>query len=175
MTTCADQMFTAVRRQHELGVPYDRFTAALLELLGRTDPDVVRQLAASSTTAAEARTRLEAFAGPSGLSLFQTLDHGALLSVVGGQPTRAATYVIGNALIAIEMTRRVPRVGLYVPLRLFVQEVAPERVIATYDVPSATLAQFADPEVSAVAASLDTKLEALIAGAVARPQRAGTG
>jgi uncharacterized protein (DUF302 family) len=171
MTTCVDQMFTAVRRQQELGVPYERFTAALLERIGRTDPDILRELAVAGAPAAEARARLEALAGPSGLSLFQLLDHGALLSVIAGRPTRAATFVIGNALIAIEMTRRDPRVGLYVPLRLFVQELAPDRTITTYEVPSATLAQFADPEISAVAASLDRKLESLIASAVEQAKR----
>jgi hypothetical protein len=40
------------------------------------------------------------------------------------------------------MTKHDPRVGLYVPLRLFVQELAPARVLATYDLPSAALGQF---------------------------------
>jgi uncharacterized protein (DUF302 family) len=90
-----------------------------------------------------------------------------LLTSLGGPPTRATTYVIGNALIAVEMTKHDPRAGLYVPLRLFVEELAPGRVLVTYDLPSATLAQFASPEIDKVAASLDAKMDKLVNGAMA--------
>jgi hypothetical protein len=47
----------------------------------------------------------------------------------------------GNALIAVQMTTHDARAGLYVPLRLFVQEIAKSRVMVTYDLPSATMIQ----------------------------------
>ena len=78
--------------------------------------------------------RLAAFIGPSDFSLFQIIDHGNLLSAHAGRAIRAATYVFGNALIAIEMTRHVAAAGLYVPLRLFIEELAPVRVLVTDDV-----------------------------------------
>jgi hypothetical protein len=53
-----------------------------------------------------------------------------------GRRCEATTYVFGNALIAIEMTRHVARAALYVPLRLFVEAIADDRVRVTYDLPS---------------------------------------
>ena len=85
-----------------------------------------------------------------------------MLGAITGKPARATTYVFGNALIAVEMTRHDPRVGLYVPLRLFVQEIEARRVVVTYDLPSATLAQFRSSEVDAVARGLDEKVVRLM-------------
>jgi Domain of unknown function DUF302 len=80
------------------------------------------------------------------------------------------TYVFGNALLASELTVREPRAGLYVPLRLFVREVAPERTVVTYDLPSGTLDQFESREVSAVAAELDRMVAQLVADAASRAE-----
>jgi uncharacterized protein (DUF302 family) len=100
--------------------------------------------------------------------LFQKLDHGGILTAVASRPTRAMTYVFGNALIAVEMTKHDPRTGLYMPLRLFVQEVAPQRVLVTYDRPSAAMAQFSSPAIDEVARGLDHKVERLLAATVER-------
>ena len=101
-------------------------------------------------------------AGMSGFALFQKIDHGAILGALANRPTRALTYVFGNALIAVEMTRHAPAVGLYVPPRLFVLEPEAGTTAITYDLPSATLAQFGDEEVMLVARRLDTMIEALV-------------
>ncbi len=145
-------------------VDYEAFTAALLSQLGRTNLDALTP----SLSWPEMQKRLATFVGPSGFSLFQTIDHGTALSALTGRAVRAVTYVFGNALIALEMTRHVAMCGLYVPLRLFVQELEPRRVQALHDVPSAALGQFGLPEVADVAASLDAKVEALIADAMTR-------
>jgi len=88
---------------------------------------------------------------------------------------KAITYVLGNALIAVEMTRYVPAVGLYVPLRVSVEAPDATRVIVTYDLPSATVAQFGSSEVDQVAANLDEKLEELIGSAVGLAQHPASG
>jgi uncharacterized protein (DUF302 family) len=111
---------------------------------------------------ASSRERPASVVGPSGFTLFQKLDHGALITTFTGRPTRALTYVFGNALIAIQMTAHEPAVGLYVPLRLYVRESGPNAVLVTYDLPSATLAQFGSAAVDEVARSLDGKVEQLL-------------
>jgi uncharacterized protein (DUF302 family) len=78
------------------------------------------------------------------------------------------TYVFGNALIASQMTVHEPRVGLYVPLRLFVYEVAPEQIVVVYDLPNPALDPFKSREVSAVAAELDRKVAQLVADAASQ-------
>ena len=106
--------------------------------------------------------------GPLDFTLFQKLDHGGLLTALAGRPSRAMTYVFGNALIAVEMTRHDARAGLYVPLRLFVQEIGAQRVGVTYDLPSAAMAQFESPAIDEVARALDGKVERLLAETIAR-------
>jgi uncharacterized protein (DUF302 family) len=130
------------------------------------DLDALSNVATQSPQAA--RAKLASFVGPLDFTLFQKLDHGGLLTALTGKPTRATTYVFGNALIAFEMTKHDGRVGLYVPLRLFVQELGERRVLVTYDLPSSTMAQFASPEVDAVARSLDQKVRRLLEEAVKR-------
>jgi uncharacterized protein (DUF302 family) len=156
-----DHPYAAIRREHTFDIDYDAFTHHLESLLGTIDLAFLEQMASHS--AESVRERHASFEGRSGFVLFQRLDHGTLVTILGGRPTRATTYVFGNALIAVEMTKHAPRVGLYVPLRLFVYEIQPGRVAVTYDVPSRALAQYASPEVDSVAQGLDAKVERLVA------------
>jgi hypothetical protein len=159
--TTIDRPYTAIRRELELPLSYERFTRALEAQLG-----TMRIGSAVAITSGAPADRLSeelaAFAVPSGFALFQTIDHGGLLTALAGHKARAMTYVFGNRLIALEMTKHVLSAGLYVPLRLFVRELAPERIIVTFDVPSATLVQFLSPQVDAVAAELDARIEKLV-------------
>jgi uncharacterized protein (DUF302 family) len=66
------------------------------------------------------------------------------------------------------MTTYDARAGLYVPLRLFVQEIAKSRVMVTYDLPSATMMQFGVPGIDEVARSLDDKVQRLLDETVTR-------
>jgi hypothetical protein len=81
-----------------LDAPYAEFTRAFESLLGRMGPEPLSEVSALSAEAA--RTRLASFVGPLDFTLFQRLDHGALVASLYGQHARAVTYVIGNALIA---------------------------------------------------------------------------
>jgi uncharacterized protein (DUF302 family) len=161
-TSHVDHPYAAIRREHTLDIDYDAFTHHLESLLGTMDAFLQQMASYSPESAREKHASLE---GASGFVLFQRLDHGTPLTVLGGQPTRATTYVFGNALIAVEMTKHAPRVGLYVPLRLLVYEIEPGRVAVTYDVASSALAQYGSPEVDSVAQGLDTKVERLVADA----------
>lgn len=158
-------IYQANRREVEFDVDHAAFSAAFEELLGRTD---VSAFADTALTAEAARERLASFVGPLDFSLFQKIDHGGLRTAIAGKPTLATTYVFGNALIAVQMTTYDARAGLYVPLRLFVQEIAKSRVMVTYDLPSATMRQFGVPAIDDVARSLDDKVQRLLAETVAR-------
>ena len=113
----------------------------------------------------EAKRRLEAVAGPGGLMLFAAVDHGSLLAVLG-QSRKAVQYVLGNPLLAVQMTRHDPAAGLYAPLRLLVYEDEEGKTLLEYDTPSSLFGQFRDDRVDAVAAVLDRKVEELVAAAV---------
>ena len=160
-------IYQANRREVVFDVTHGAFSAAFEALLGRTDVGAFADVAPLTLEAA--RERLPSFVGPLDFSLFQKIDHGGLRTAIAGKPTQATTYVFGNALIAVQMTTHDARAGLYVPLRLFVQEIAKSRrVIVTYDLPSATMIQFGVPAIDDVARSLDDKVQRLLAETVAR-------
>jgi uncharacterized protein (DUF302 family) len=162
--------YKATRIEIIVDLSHAEFAGALEALLGRIDLDALDDLARQSPDAA--RAKLSSFVGPLDFTLFQKIDHGGLLTALAGKPVRATTYVFGNALIAVEMTKHDPRAGLYVPLRLFVQQIGERRVLITYELPSATMAQFVSPAIDAVARTLDAKAQRLLDETVKRAHAA---
>lgn len=133
--------------------------------LGKYAPAVFQAFRAAPPRAEDARSRLEVMTGPSGFVLFGTTDHGWLLSLFGATTQQAVQFVVGNPLIAVEMTRHNLAAGLYAPLRVLIYE-AEGKTRVEYDRPSSALGQFGDHRIDSVARLLDRKLEALIATAV---------
>ena len=144
--------------------PFDEFTAAFEGQLGRFEPSAYEEIERGDPEAV--RARLETMTGPSGFMLFRTRNHGALLRLVG-KPRKAMQYLLGNPLIAIEMTRHAIGAALYAPLRVLIYEAESGKTSVEYDLPSSLFGQFGDEQVDRVAESLDRKLEALIAAATA--------
>jgi uncharacterized protein (DUF302 family) len=104
-------------------------------------------------------------AGPSGFMLFRTSDHGVLLRLAG-QQKKAIQYLLGNPLIALQMTQHDIRAGLYAPLRVLLYENEEGKTCIEYDRPSSLFGQFGNPKVTEVATQLDRKLEQLVAKAL---------
>ena len=148
----------------ETNKPFEEVAKALERQLGTFDPDVRKAVAESGDTEA-AKARIEAMAGPSGLMLFGTQDHGALLRLAG-QKRKAIQYVVGNPLVALQMTQHDIRAGLYAPLRVLLYEDERGRTCLEYDKPSSLFGQFNDDRIAPVAAMLDRKLEDLVTTAI---------
>lgn len=144
--------------------PFDEVRADFERQLGRFDVSEYQALAAGEN-AETARARIEAMAGPSGFMLFETIDHGALLRIVG-HPRKAVQYVVGNPLYAIEMTRHTIGAALYAPLRVLIYEDDGGQTCIEYDRPSSVFGQFGDTRVDEAAASLDRKLADLASEAM---------
>jgi uncharacterized protein (DUF302 family) len=140
--------------------PIDKVTRAFEQQLGQFDPEVYKQLLAGNDTE-KIRAKIEAMAGPSGFMLFRSSDHGALLRLAG-QKKKAVQYLLGNPLIAIQMTQHDIRAGLYAPLRVLVYEKDDARTCVEYDRPSSLFGQFGNAKVTEVARTLDRKLERLV-------------
>jgi uncharacterized protein (DUF302 family) len=143
--------------------PFTEVKVAFERRLGSFDPHVSHELAQGGNPEA-ARARIEQMVGPSGFMLFATSDHGSLLRIVG-RPRKAIQYVVGNPLFAIEMTRHSIGAALYAPLRVLIYEDDGKTCIE-YDQPSSLFGQFGNPQVDAMAASLDQKLAELAADAI---------
>ncbi len=157
---------TSINIEHirlTVDTPFETFRAAFEEQLGRFDPVAYTELEAGGDPQAT-RARLESMAGPSGLMLFQTSNHGLLLRIVG-EPRKAMQYVLGNPLFAIEMTRYAIGAALYAPLRVLIYETEEGKTCVEYDLPSSLFGQFGDSRIDRVAASLDRKLANLVATA----------
>ncbi|SIN72513.1 Uncharacterized conserved protein, DUF302 family [Singulisphaera sp. GP187] len=146
-----------------VGKPFDEFRATFEGQLGHFDPSAYEGFVEDGDSQA-VRARLESMAGPSGFMLFRTSDHGAVLRLVG-KPRKALQYLLGNPLIAVEMTQHAIGAALYAPLRVLIYEDESGGTCVEYDLPSSLFGQFGDDRVNRVADSLDRKLEALIATA----------
>ena len=140
--------------------PFEQVTAAVEALAGRADLGAVERLLASAGSADRAREGIEALAGASGLMIFAQFDHGRLLALAG--PARKARlYILGNPLVAVQMTVHATAVGLYAPWRLLVYEDDAGTTRLTYERPPSVLGQFHDERILEVARALDRKLETL--------------
>lgn len=129
--------------------------------LGTFDPTVLQSLRPNAKGADDVRAQIEAMAGKSGFMLFDKVDHGTLLSIFR-EKRKAIQYVVGNPLIAIEMTQHNLAAGLYAPLRVLVYENEQRKTYLEYDKPSSLFSQFIDDRIASVASLLDRKLEELV-------------
>jgi uncharacterized protein (DUF302 family) len=141
--------------------PFAEVAQAIERQLGRFDPEVHKALVAGGN-AEEARAKIGAMAGPSGFMLFGTSDHGSLLRLVG-QKRKAIQYVVGNPLLALQMTQHDIRASLYAPLRILLYENEKGQTCLEYDKPSSLFGQFGDGRITPTATLLDRKLEELAA------------
>lgn len=132
--------------------------------LGRYDPEVASTLAPGPVDTGAVRDRIGAMAGSSGLMFFGEIDHGALLALAG-EPRRAVQYVVGNPLIAVEMTQYSLGAALYAPLRVLISEDEAGRACVEYDLPSSLFGRLGDDRIAQVARTLDRKLADLVAAA----------
>jgi homoserine O-acetyltransferase len=156
--------FSADHVRYTSDKPFDDVAAAFVRQLGRYDEGVLKELGASGDAKA-VRTKLDALAGPSGIMLFGTQDHGLLLRFVG-QKRKAVQYIVGNPLFAVEMTRHDIGASLYAPLRVLIYENEKGKTCVEYDKPSSLFGQFGNAKVTEVATMLDRKMEQLVAEAI---------
>ena len=138
---------------------YEEFTGRLEQILGRFVPSKLKGLTPEGTIEA-----LKLMEGEQGFMIINIFDHGEDLLMVG-QRRKAKQYLIGNPLVAIQITRYEIRAALYAPLRVIVFESEPSRTVVEFDQPSTLFGQFGRDEVTAGAVESDGKLERVIAKA----------
>jgi len=143
---------------------YDQVIEALEAQLGlRADwAKIAQELKTTNASWEQAVQIVEQQLGTSGFTILGKFDQGALLTL-GGKPTRAVQYAIGNPLLAIQMIEHAPEVALYAPLRLAVYENRAGHAFVAYERFTSQLAQYPNPEIAPVAQLVEEKLEALVA------------
>lgn len=152
--------FTAVHVEYVSDRAYAEVVSRFEQQLGRFDPNAMRSLTSQKADPADIRSAIECMDGPSGLMLFSRIEHGEIFSVLG-TPKNAVQIVLGNPLIAIEMTRHDLGASLYAPLRAVIFEDADGRTHLEYDQPSSLFGRLNDDRILAVARQLDAKMEKL--------------
>ena len=143
-----------MHRQIALQSTYESFTTKLESTIKLLDVEYAKDVLSDPD---KVQSYLKSLEGTIGLILFNIQNHGALLNIYG-KPRKAKQYVIGNPLIAIQMTINDIRASLYAPLRMIVYEDENKKAFAEYDLPSSLFGQFGNDEVLQVAMGLDAKL-----------------
>jgi uncharacterized protein (DUF302 family) len=129
--------------------------------MGRIDYAAFNKMLTTGEPETAVQDYIKGIEGPLGLMIFNAIDHGLLLRLAG-KTARGKQYVVGNPLIALQMTQKDVRAGLYAPLRIYIREDGPNRSVIEYDLPSSLFGQFQNVEVDRVARMLNEKLAAAI-------------
>jgi len=140
-------------------------TADLEKQLGKFDPSIYGPSAGGKIDPAEIEAKSRAMEGSSGLMIFAKYEHGSLLALKG-RKAAARQYVIGNPLIALQMTQVNILAGEYAPVRIYVYTGEDNLTHVDYDLPSSVFGRFGSAAIDQVAKGLDEKLERLVRNAV---------
>ena len=152
-------------------VNFESFVKSFQERLGRFDQAAIAALAGQPR---EAEAAIQGMEGDQGLMIFFTLDHGRALTMVG-KDRKVIRFILGNPLVAIQMTKYDVRAGQYVPLTLIAYEDEENRVRIEYDQPSSLLEVCENAEIDQTARELDRKLLLVVEHAIKdASQAAGT-
>jgi uncharacterized protein (DUF302 family) len=144
---------------------FAEITSAIEKQLGKFNPEIGASFAAPSPNTAEIEAKIHAMEGSSGLMIFAVRDHGQLFALKG-RHALARQYVIGNPLVALEMTQHNLVAGEYAPVRLYVYVADDKLTHIDYDLPSSIFGRFKSAQIDEVAKGLDEKLEKLVENAL---------
>ncbi|KAF5407119.1 MAG: hypothetical protein Udaeo2_27800 [Candidatus Udaeobacter sp.] len=149
--------FTGVRLRFDSKKSFDEVLSALLADVG-DKPLLINDVAANSESWDSYKKEIESHVGPSGFSLFATIDHGAWIKKVGIR-RKVLRLIIGNPTIA--MLRHDLSAGLFVPVELIRVEEDHGHCSLTYVRPSSLMVVETNDALLAAAKQLDSKLQAL--------------
>jgi len=141
---------------------FDDVVAAIKGEIGLPDMAEFLRSTSQAKTASELEAAVQKSISKTGLMLFFQLDHGGILRMAAGRSTaKMVRLIMGNPLIMKEMAKHVPDAGSYAPVTVLVDERG-DGVHLSYDRMASLLAPYGNPDVLAVARSLDSKVEGLL-------------
>lgn len=155
--------YTAVRVTHDSAHDFERTRARFDERVPAFANDLSVELVLGAAAWADVEATVAAHTGPTGLVSLARLDQGALLSL-DGEPLEATLYLVGNPVVARELTHHRPAAALYAPFRVAIYRDS-TGVHVSYDEPSSVFASLRSPAVDAIAAELDGKIRTVVEAA----------
>jgi uncharacterized protein (DUF302 family) len=152
----ASTTYSAVRITYDSAASFEETRARLDERVPLLEASASVSLVVDGATWAEVEATVDRTVGSIGLAALARVDSGALLSL-SGQPLDATLYLVGNPVLARELTASAPVAALYAPFRVAVYRDATGVHIA-YDQPSSVFRSLGSPAVDEIAAGLDDKI-----------------
>jgi len=141
---------------------FDEVVACLNATVGHPDLAEFWKSTHRARSVGELEDAIKTVLGPTGLMLFVTFDHGAIVRKGTGRDTpKMIRFVIGNPLIMKEMAKHVPDAGSYAPVTVLVDERA-DGVHLSYDRMASLLAPYENLDALKIAEHLDAKVENLL-------------
>jgi hypothetical protein len=148
--------YSAIRVIHDSAAGFEDTRARVEERVPLLDPAVAMEFVLRGASWHEVEAAVNGAVGPTGFVALARVDSGALLSL-SGQPLEATLYLVGNPLLAREITAIHPLAALYAPFPVAVYCDASGAHIA-YDQPSSVFGSLGPTAVDEIALSLDDKI-----------------
>ena len=148
--------YRATRITHDSVRGFAETRARFDELVPEFDSTVSIQLVITGAGWADVEAAVSERVGPHGLVALARLDQGALLSL-DGETLEATLYLVGNPLVARQVTHFDAAGALYAPFRVAIYRDA-AGVHISYDQPSSVFGSLDSPEIDAIASTLDDKI-----------------
>jgi uncharacterized protein (DUF302 family) len=152
--------YRAVRLTYDSNLDFNETRARFDERVPAFEGATSIELVLGGAPWSKVQAAVDARAGPTGLVALSRLDQGALLSLEG-EPLEATLYLVGNPIIAREVTRHEPAAALYAPFRVAVYRDTTGVHIA-YDKPSSIFASLGSSGIDVIAVELDDKIRTVV-------------
>jgi uncharacterized protein (DUF302 family) len=152
--------YRAVRLSYDSNLDFNETRARFDERVPAFEDAAGIELVLGGASWSEVQAAVDARVGPTGLVALSRLDQGALLSLEG-EPLAATLYLVGNPIIAREVTRHEPGAALYAPFRVAVYRDTTGVHIA-YDKPSTVFASLGSSGIDVIAVELDDKIRTVV-------------
>jgi uncharacterized protein (DUF302 family) len=152
--------YRAVRQTYDSNLDFNETRARFDERVPAFEGATSIELVLGRAPWSKVQAAVDARAGPTGLVALSRLDQGALLSLEG-EPLEATLYLVGNPIVAREVTRHEPAAALYAPFRVAVYRDTTGVHIA-YDKPSSIFASLDSSGIDVIAVELDDKIRTVV-------------
>jgi uncharacterized protein (DUF302 family) len=152
--------YRAVRLTYDSNLDFNETRARFDERVPAFEGATSIELVLGGAPWSKVQAAVDARAGPTGLVALSRLDQGALLSLEG-EPLEATLYLVGNPIVAREVTRHEPAAALYAPFRVAVYRDTTGVHIA-YDKPSSIFASLDSSGIDVIAVELDDKIRTVV-------------
>jgi uncharacterized protein (DUF302 family) len=148
--------YTAVRITYDSNRHFEETRARFDERVPMFDGATSVELVLDGASWLQVEAAVDARVGPTGLVALARLDQGALLSLQG-ELLEATLYLVGNPVVARQVTHHDPAAALYAPFRVAIYRDT-NGVHIAYDQPSIVFASLGSPSIDLIASQLDDKI-----------------